>query len=212
MTRRDRQRQGDPEGIDGTFPHFTPGTGVWFRAHSHRPRQRDGGCWFYSSVPGTDVTVGGRFDLAHPAGSCYWASSEVAAARERLGRPGRLIAHDEVEGVRISRAEYDPGRLADLLASDAVLHGVTQELSSAVSYELAQRWAAAFADASFDGVRYQPRFTTERAQAVACFAASGRPRPARAVDSSRPMADVLQESGCDVLSHPSSRDLSPLLD
>ena len=186
MTRRDRQRQGDPEGIDGTFPHFTPGTGVWFRAHSHRPRQRDGGC--------------------------YWASSEVAAARERLGRPGRLIAHDEVEGVRISRAEYDPGRLADLLASDAVLHGVTQELSSAVSYELAQRWAAAFADASFDGVRYQPRFTTERAQAVACFAASGRPRPARAVDSSRPMADVLQESGCDVLSHPSSRDLSPLLD
>ncbi len=139
MTRRDRQRQGEPEGIDGTFPHFTPGTG---------------------------------------------ASSEVAAARERLGRPGRLIAHDEVESVRISRAEYDPGRLADLLASDAVLHGVTQELSSAVSYELAQRWAAA----------------------------SGRPRPARAVDSSRPMADVLQESGCDVLSHPSSRDLSPLLD
>ena len=187
MTRRDRQRQGEPEGIDGTFPRFTPSTGVWLRAHSHRPRQRDGGCWFYSSVPGTDGTVGGRFDLAHPAGSCYWASSEVAAARERLGR------------------------LADLLASDAVLHGVTQELSSAVSYELAQRWAAAFADASFDGVRYQPRFTTERAQAVACFAASGRPRPARAVDSSRPMAGVRQESGCDVLSHPSSRDLSPLL-
>ena len=162
MTRRDRQRQGEPEGIDDAFPRFTPGEGVWFRAHSHRSRQRDGGC--------------------------YWASSEVAAARERLGR------------------------LADLLASDAVLHGVTQELSSAVSYELAQRWAAAFADASFNGVQYQPRFTTERAQAVACFGASGRPRPARAVDSSRPMAGVLQESGCDVLSHPSSRDLSPLLD
>ena len=109
MTRRDRQRQGEPEGVDGTFPRFTPGTGVWFRAHSHRPRERDGGCWFYSSVPGTDGTVGGRFDLAHPAGSCYWASSEGAAARERLGR------------------------LADLLASDAVLHGVTQGLSSAVS-------------------------------------------------------------------------------
>lgn len=212
MTRRDQQRQDGPKGVDDTFPPATPGPGVWFRAHRHRPQQRDGGCWFYSSVPAADGSIGGRFDLPAPSGTCYWASSPVAAARERLGRAGRVIAHDEVDGGVVSEAEHDPGQLADLLDSDAVLHDVTQELSSSVPYELAQRWAAAFARAGFEGVHYQPRFTTERAEAIACFGNAGRPRPARPVKSCQSMADVLRKGGCTVVGQPSSRELSPLID
>lgn len=92
------------------------------------------------------------------------------------------------------------------------MRGVTQELAASEPYDLPQRWAAAFDDADFDGIRYQPRFTTERAEAVACFGPSGRPVPVQPVSSRRTVADVLRDNGYTVLDIPSSRDLSPLRD
>lgn len=212
MNRCDEQRQGAPASVERDFPSLTPGPGQWFRAFTWRDGEPDGGCWYYASVPATDGGPGGRFDLRHPDGTCYWASSELAAARERLGRPGSVVAHDEVDGVRVAHAIVDPGRVADLLHRDAALHGVTQELSASVPYVLSQQWAAAFHAAAFGGVRYQPRFTTERAQTLASFGPAGRPAPDRSVAASLEAADVLRDNGCTVLTEPHSREVTVLPD
>jgi len=88
---------------------------------------------------------------------------------------------------------------------------VTQELASSVTYGLAQRWAAAFDATGFVGVRYQPRFSTDRAEAVACFGDAGRPATAVPVTSSRPVADVLREHDYMIIESPSLTTLSPLI-
>lgn len=183
---------------------------MWFRAHTWR--DADGGCSHFASLPAPHGQIGGRFDLESPHGTCYWASTELAAARERLGRSGGLVAHDEVDGARVSAVQFDPGRLADLLDSDAARRGVTQELASSVPYDLAQRWAKAFDAAGFAGVRYQPRFSTDRVEAVACFGDAGKPAKAEPLTSSRPVSDVLREHGYTVIAAPSLRGLSPLID
>jgi hypothetical protein len=108
--------------------------------------------------------------------------------------------------------EFDPGWLADLLDADAARRGASQELTSTVPYELSQRWAAAFADAGFSAVRYQPRFSTERAESLASFGEAGAPGGSGPVTSSRPMAEVLTESGYTVLIAPRTSELSRLID
>jgi hypothetical protein len=88
---------------------------------------------------------------------------------------------------------------------------VTQELTSSTPYALAQSWAAAFDAAGFDGIRYQPRFSSERVEAVASFGAAGKRPRAKAVTASRPVADVLAEHGYTIIGAPRSTDLSPLI-
>lgn len=56
----------------------------------------------------------------------------MAGAREGLGRPGGLVAHDEVEGARVSTVHFEPGWLADLLDPDAARLSVIQELARSV--------------------------------------------------------------------------------
>ena len=168
MKRRDHPAQGEPVGVDSTFPELAPGRSTLYRAHTWRPDSVDGGCWFFSGVPSNHGS-GGRFDLEKPRGTCYWSTSELGAARERLGRPGDLVAHDEVDGAVVSVSSFDPGGLADLTATDAARRGVTAELSASSPYGLSQRWAAAFWYARFDGVHYRSRFSTDDACVVALF-------------------------------------------
>ncbi len=194
--------------VDGSFPHCRPGLSTWYRAHSWRPGAQDGGCWFFASA---SESGGGRFDLETPRGTCYWANSEPVAARERLGRPGDIVAHDEVAGIVISSAAVNPGRLADLMAGDAARRGVCQELTSSVPYSISQLWAAAFDTAGYDGIRYQPRFSTERAEAVALFGATGAGIGRSVTLSHRPAADVLRDAGYTVLGAPRAEELSPLM-
>lgn len=198
--------------MDATFPSHTPGPGTLFRAHTWRAADKDGGCWFFTSLPAPPKRIGGRFDLLAPRGTCYWASTELAAARERIATPGPFVAHDVVDGAYVSTVQLDPGQLADLLHADAARRGVTQELASSTPYELAQRWASAFDAAGFDGIRYQPRFSSERVEAVACFGVAGKRPRAKAVTASRPVADVLAEHGYTIIGAPRSTDLSPLID
>jgi hypothetical protein len=134
------------------------------------------------------------------------------AARERLGRPGDVVAHDEVAGIVISSATVNPGRLADLLAENAARCGVCQELTSSVPYAISQQWATAFDTAGFDGIRYQPRFSTERADAVALFGAAGAGTRRTLTSSQRPAADVFRDAGYTVLAAPRADELSPLMD
>lgn len=150
MSPRDRPHLGEPS-VTASFPCVAPRTRWWFRAHSERPVAADRGCWYFASLP-AERGAGGRFDLPRPGGTCYWATTDLAAARERLGRPGDLVAHDEVAGVVVTRTRLRPGRLADALHVDAARHGVTAEMSTVPDYGLTQRWAEAFAAAGFGGV------------------------------------------------------------
>lgn len=205
---RESPRQGPPEHVDTSFPSFSAGPATWYRAHRVRADCLDGGCWFFASAP--RIGDGGRFDLAVPHGTCYWADSEIAAARERLGRPGDLVAHDEVAGIVVSTAEVRPGYLADLLAGDAARRGVCQELTTAAPYAISQQWAEAFHSCEFDGIRYRPRFSTEPAQAIALFGAAGAGTRGDAVVSHRPVAEVFRECGYTVLDVPRADQLSIL--
>lgn len=211
MTRRADGTQGGPEGLDVSFPAIRPRRRIWFRAHRYRADAADAGCWHYSSLP-APIGGGGRFDLPSPRGTCYIAESALAAAREALGRPGDVIAHDEVDGRVISALRVAPGRLADLLHPDAARRGVTRELSTSTPYPLTQAWAKEFADLGFHGISYQARFSSEPAISVAVFGDARRPQSAPPVVSTRPLADVLRAAGYKVASAPSLRDIGPLLD
>lgn len=209
MSQREAGVQGPPVHVDSGFPHSRPRRRIWFRAHVLREEQADAGCWFHSSA---GTSSDGRFDLARPQGTCYFADTALAAARERLGRPGDVVAHDEVEGRVVSSVSFAPGVLADLMHRDAARHGVTRELSTSVPYRLAQQWARTFADAGFEGIRYQPRFSSEPALAIAVFGEAGRPADAPAPRAVIPMADVLRSAGYTVLDRPRLRDLGRVLD
>lgn len=210
MNPRDTPAQQPPDAIDSGFPSIAPGRSSWFRAHTYRSESVDGGCWYYASSPA--MGQGGRFDLPQPHGTCYWASSEIAAARERLGRAGDLIAYDEVRGSVVSTAWFDPGVLADLLSTDAAKKGVTGELGNVSSYALGQLWARAFFKAGFSGIHYQPRFSTERVEALALFSFSGTSHVSDHVQQSKPMMDVLASHGYTILPQPQSCELRVLFE
>lgn len=211
MNPRQAARQQEPKGIDGSFPSRVHRRRTWFRAHTDRPGA-DRGCWYFASTPGHPAAgEGGRFDLPSPRGTCYLAATEVAAARERLGRPGRLVAVEETQGVVVSRVRYEPGRVADLLHRDAALHGGTRELSASSPYRLSQRWAHAVDLAGFAGIVYPPRFSTDPVEALAAFGEAGVPKHPRSVVDSAPLAAVLEKGGCTVIGPPAAESLGPLL-
>lgn len=128
--------------------------------------------------------------------------------REFVCRPTGVIARDIIDNARVAYVEFDPGRLADLLHADAARLGVIQELASTVEYRLSQCWAAAFDAAGFDGVHYQPRFSSDRVSAIAVFGGAGRPANVPAVVTSRSVTDVLLENGYAVLDVPASDELT----
>ena len=149
------------------FPRYRVGTdATLFRAHSASL----GPWWFCSDGSG-------RFDLPAPAGTCYVATSAVAAVRERLGvvlGGATSVPAALLEGVVVSRLRLPRDRsVANLQMSRAADFGVTRELETMVPYTVPQAWARAFAGADLEGVRYAPRFTTGPALAVALFADSG---------------------------------------
>jgi hypothetical protein len=210
VSERDDARQGEPDGIDGTFPQRRPRRQVWFRAHEKRPGTADGGCWYYAAVP-PPPKRGGRFDLASPRGTCYLADTALAVARERLGRPGRVVDYGEVSDAVVSEVRFEPGRVADLLHDDAALFGATRELSTSSPYLLSQQWAQALDSVGFEGIRYQPRFSSGPAEAIAAFGNSGVPVPLTGVATSRAMVAVLEANGYDVVRSPSTASLGPLV-
>lgn len=211
MKRRDLPGQGGPVDVDSTFPRIELGTSTLYRAHARRSDAADGGCWFFAGLPAAWGS-GGRFDLRKPRGTCYWSTAELAAARERLGRPGDLIAEDEVEGAVVSQSSFDPGTLADLTAVDAARRGVTAELSSSTPYAVSHLWAEAFALADFDGVHYRPRFSTGPACVLTLFGPEGPGHDRAPVVEHRPLVDVLVDAGYTVLARPTASELGDLLD
>jgi hypothetical protein len=104
--------------------------------------------WWFSSA-GT-----GRFDLAPPRGTCYLAEDPLGAFVE-VFRETRLVPEEEVRRRSISHLTLPRLlRLADCAARKARMFGLTAAIHSTPDFALTRAWAAAFAAAGFDGVRY----------------------------------------------------------
>jgi hypothetical protein len=144
--------------------HVHAGT-VLFRV----TREGNGPWWFSSDGAG-------RFDLTEPRGTCYLADDPVVAVLESFGPLW--------PGLGVSRAFVDRRRLwaialpqhvdaADTTVRAARPFGVTAELATITPYDLAQRWAAAFAAAGLEGVRARARHDPGGGRSLAWFGAAG---------------------------------------
>lgn len=152
---------GEPGNLTG-FPAVPPPSQLV------RVCRTDQATWWFSA------DGSGRFDLWPPEGTCYVATDAYAALREatRLGPVTTAWAHArELREV----PPPDPGaRLAATTRRTAGRFGVTMELVTVVPYGLPRRWAAAFRDHGFDGIRHQLRHGQRaRPSGVALFGSAG---------------------------------------
>lgn len=184
--------------------------GVWFREHADRAPASDRGCWWFTHTP-VGKYPGGRFDLAHPRGTCYLGSSLGVAARERCGRllAIGLIPEGHVAGRVVSTVRLPPTQVADLTHPDGARLGVTAELATGHDYPLTAAWANALDSVGLGGIRYAPRFTPAGGpeHAAALFGAAGAHPHAHPVLTTRTLAQVLADLGYPTLAPPSASQL-----
>lgn len=127
--------------------------------------------WWFSS------DGSGRFDLFPPEGTCYLATDNYAAIREaaRLGPVSTLWTH--ARELRVVAPPDPDARLAATTRKAAGRFGVTTELATVVPYDVPRRWAAAFRNHGFDGIRHQVRHDQRaRPSGLALFGAAGASR------------------------------------
>jgi hypothetical protein len=129
--------------------------------------------WWLSS------DLSGRFDLIQPNGTCYLATDLATALRERFGhdlvRQG-VVTFEAAARTHVSTLRVPSGRwLANTCSPAAANFGMTREIGTCPSYDIAQAWAAAFFDGGkHSGIRYQTRFSTGTApNAAALFDTAG---------------------------------------
>lgn len=171
-------------------------------AELHRVCRRGNGTRWFSS------DGSGRFDLAPPESTCYFAVDLYAAIREasRLGpvTPGWVADRDARRA-----APPDPrARLAATTRKSAGAFGLTQELVSLVPYDLPRRWAAAFRAQGLDGIRHQLRHDSRpRAGGISLFGPEGA---GDAPDGDRKPLEIaeVQAAGVRVLEPPHSSVLT----
>ena len=195
----------DPDDLDG-FPawHVHAGTTLC------RVTTSGLGPWWFSS------DGQGRFDLEPPRGTCYLADEEVGALLEVLG-PIVVVSAGWARRLVLWYLDLpDQCRAADTTVRSARGFGVTAELASITPYDLPQRWAAAFARAGYEGVRYRVRHDPGGSRALALFGPAGeRTRwplgRRRAVDDDL-LALLEDETGIPVAPVPRVRDLGEVLD
>lgn len=102
--------------------------------------------WWFASAP-ADSVAGGRFDLADPMGTCYFATQPVGAVLEALAGHLRSLPVAELRARRLARAVApDVMAAAARLTSKVIAgrHGVTAALWAGTDRALTRRWAAAF--------------------------------------------------------------------
>lgn len=115
-----------------------------------------------------------RFDLDPPRGTLYLGEEPLGAFLE-VFRDVAVVDERDVEQRSLSMIPLPKGvRLADCTVEGARRFGCTGEIHAGLDYELTQRWAAAFAQAGFGGVRYFIRHDPRmRLIGVAVFGAEG---------------------------------------
>jgi len=194
--------------LDG-FPQFRLRKGrKLFRAH----RTGLGPWWFASDDEG-------RFNLDLPFGTCYLATDERTALRERLGRDMvklNIVGALWADETQVSLLTLQTGaRVADTCHQDAVNYGVTREISTYTGrrYVRTRKWANAFSTHGLGGVRYESRFTTiATPNAIALFGKAGdagRPDTQgwQADPAPTPGREACARAGLTVYSPPTSRQV-----
>ena len=167
------------------------------------------GPWWFSS------NAQGRFDLVPPRGTCYLADDEVGALLEVLG-PVHVVS--PAWAGRLSMWHLGLPRqcsAADTTVRGARGFGVTSELASVTPYALPQRWAAAFAAAGHQGVRYRIRHDPGGSRALALFGAAGErrwPRGRRQQVGATLLDRLAAETGISVAPRPVLSDLGDVWD
>lgn len=152
---------GEPGDLTG-FPTVEP------PSHLVRVCRTDRSTWWFSS------DGSGRFDLLAPGGTCYLATDNDAAIREatRLGPVSTSWAH--ARELRMVSPLDPHARLAATTRKAAGRYGITTELATVVPYDLPRRWAVAFRDHGFDGIRHQLRHDQRaRPSGVSLFGTAG---------------------------------------
>ena len=152
----------------------------------YRLHRAEASPWWFSS------DGSGRFDLDPPRGTCYFAASPVGAFIE-VFRVETVIPEPALDARALSRVVSPKrARLADCTVSKARRFGITGAIHTQPDYELPRAWAAAFARAGFDGIRYRlSHDPAQREVGVAVFDESGEhdyavrktePVPAEVID------------------------------
>jgi hypothetical protein len=167
------------------------------------------GPWWFSS------DAHGRFDLAPPRGTCYLADDEVTALLEVLG-PVMVVSPRWAARLSV----WHLGLPRQCSAADTTVRmsrgfGVTAELASITPYALPQAWAAAFAAAGHEGVRYRVRHDPSGSRALALFGAAGErrwPRGRHQDVGEQLLARLTEETGVQVAPIPAAADLADLWD
>lgn len=199
--RTDVAQQGPADDLDLTDFPATESRGTTF----YRAKRHDRGAWWFASTPAdADGVDGGRFDLADPRGTCYWADSVEVAVRERLAHhtlhTNTVFAARAREMVVVAARASRGRRFADVTDAAAVRFGVGAELQTMGDYRVPQAWARAFDAAGFAGVRSSTRFTSAAAaNAWAVFGDAGVPRKPRPERVHRDGIAACRESGIRVL-------------
>lgn len=190
----------------GGFPRTAlPAGTALARVHSKDRRP-----WWFASI-GDDPATGGRFDLAHPAGTCSTALSSVCALLEVVARrPIRLIPTEELNRRRLM-VSRTPRQLvaADTTAARARGFGATGELHAGLDYDLTRAWAAALHSAGYRALvslaRHDPG---QRLRTLPLFDAAGEHPPfgwdwqTRSTPIPDDVVDELRDWGLDVLPLP----------
>ena len=160
--------------------------------------------WWFGS------TMGGRFDLALPNGTCYVAQEALAALLEDIG-PGP-VTHEFVGSRRLRKLFVpQPWRVANACARRASQYGVTAEIGTILPYDLPQACARWLEQAGFGGIAYWLRHDPARSRGYAFFGkAGGRPRwrrgRERAIAGSM-MKRLQREHGIEILRPPRASQL-----
>jgi hypothetical protein len=158
----------------------------------------------------------GRFDLPPPRGTCYLADDEVGALLEVLG-PIMVVSAGWARQLSV----WHLGLPHQCSAADTTVRaargfGITAELASMTPYDLPQRWAAAFAAAGHQGVRYRMRHDPGGNRALALFGAAGErsrwPQGYRREVDDEVLARLTAEAGVRVAPVPALADLGEVLD
>jgi hypothetical protein len=197
----------EPEAL-AAFPVWHVHAGTTF----HRVTHGDHGPWWFAS------DGAGRFDLAPPRGTCYLADDPVLAVLEVFGDlRADLVSAD----VLASRRLWTLALPAQCDAADTTVRaargfGVTAELATLTPYDVPQRWAAAFAAAGHDGIRFRARHDPGGRRALALFGAAGERTRWRRGRSSPITGEIVErlriEAGVVIAPIPDSTDLGALLD
>lgn len=142
-----------------------------------------------------------RFDLSRPHGTCYLAEEATGAFVEAFQDwAGTILPAAEVLTRRVSTV-YAPGtmRLADCTDPRALGFGVTAEIHSSPDRSSTQRWATAFAEAGFAGVRFFVRHDpAQRRIGIALFGQEGEaawPVAATSVITARLIIEINEQFG-----------------